>query len=83
VDPTTTQVDLDWVRDHIDENTVALIGSACNYGYGTIDPIGELGALALQHSIGLHVDGCLGGWILPFGRELDMTSIPSTSRCPA
>jgi sphinganine-1-phosphate aldolase len=70
VDPETTQVDLDWVRENIDENTIALIGSACNYGYGTIDPITELGALALEHNIGLHVDGCLGGWILPFGREL-------------
>ncbi len=54
----------------IDENTVALVGSACNYGYGTIDPISELSDLALQHDIGLHVDGCLGGWILPFGEEL-------------
>jgi sphinganine-1-phosphate aldolase len=70
VDPTTTRVDLEWVKDHIDANTVALIGSACNYGYGTIDPIGELGQLALEHEIGLHVDGCLGGFILPFGREL-------------
>jgi sphinganine-1-phosphate aldolase len=70
VDPLTTQVDLDWVKAHIDENTVALIGSASNYGYGTVDPIGQLGALALERGIGLHVDGCLGGFILPFGREL-------------
>jgi sphinganine-1-phosphate aldolase len=55
---------------------VALIGSACNYGYGTIDPIGELGALALEHEIGLHVDGCLGGFILPFGRELGYDIAP-------
>jgi glutamate/tyrosine decarboxylase-like PLP-dependent enzyme len=46
------------------------VGSAGNYGYGTVDPIGELGKLALEHEIGLHVDGCLGGFILPFGREL-------------
>lgn len=70
IDPVTTQVDLDWVRANIDENTVALIGSATNYGYGTIDPIGELGSIALEHGLGLHVDGCLGGFILPFGREL-------------
>ena len=70
VDPTTTQVDLDWVRANIDANTVALIGSASNYGYGTVDPITELGEIALEHEIGLHVDGCLGGFILPFGREL-------------
>jgi glutamate/tyrosine decarboxylase-like PLP-dependent enzyme len=76
VDPATTQVDLDWVREHIDADTVALIGSACNYGYGTIDPIEDLGALALEHEIGLHVDGCLGGFILPFARELGYDVAP-------
>jgi glutamate/tyrosine decarboxylase-like PLP-dependent enzyme len=70
IDPVSTQVDVQWVRDHIDHNTIALIGSACNYGYGTIDPITDLGELALEREIGLHVDGCLGGFILPFGREL-------------
>ena len=70
VDPVTTRVDLDWVRSNIDANTVAVIGSACNYGYGTIDPIEELGRIALENEIGLHVDSCLGGFILPFGREL-------------
>ena len=70
VDPVTTEVDVEWVRDHIDDQTVALIGSACNYGYGTVDPIGELSEVALAHGVGLHVDGCLGGFILPFGQEL-------------
>jgi glutamate/tyrosine decarboxylase-like PLP-dependent enzyme len=70
VDPDTTEVDLDWVDEHIDNNTIALVGSACNYGYGTIDPIEALGELALDRGVGLHVDGCLGGFILPFGREL-------------
>src|SRR5689334_15464776 len=36
IDPDSTLVDVDWVADHIDGNTVAMIGSACNYGYGTI-----------------------------------------------
>ena len=70
VNPVTTQVDLDWVTANIDENTVAIVGSACNYGYGTVDPIAELGQIALDRGVGLHVDGCLGGFILPFGREL-------------
>ncbi len=70
VDPETLTVDVGWVAEHIDDNTVALIGSACNYGYGTIDDIEALSDLALGHGIGLHVDGCLGGWILPFGQEL-------------
>jgi len=70
VDPVSTQVDVEWVAEHIDAGTVALIGSACNYGYGTIDPIEELSDLALRRGVGLHVDGCLGGLILPFGRRL-------------
>jgi sphinganine-1-phosphate aldolase len=70
VDPVTTQVDTDWVAANIDADTVALIGSACNYGYGTIDPIGQLSDIALDKGVGLHVDSCLGGFILPFGQEL-------------
>src|ERR1700687_4110285 len=70
VDPATTLVDVDFVRAHVSERTVALVGSAGNYPYGTIDPMGELSALALQHDIGLHVDGCLGGFILPWGEQL-------------
>src|SRR6266702_81507 len=67
VDPVTTQVDVGWVADHTDRSTIALVGSACNYGYGTIDPIAELSGLAVERGVGLHVDGCLGGLILPFG----------------
>ncbi|MEO8816152.1 MAG: aspartate aminotransferase family protein [Mycobacterium sp.] len=70
INPETTLVDVDWVAAHIDENTIAIMGSACNYGYGTVDPIAELGQLALARGVGLHVDGCLGGFVLPFGTEL-------------
>ncbi|NVI86286.1 aminotransferase class V-fold PLP-dependent enzyme [Actinomadura sp. BRA 177] len=72
VDPHTTQVDVCAVADLIDMDTVALIGSAGNYGYGTIDPIAELSELALSCGVGLHVDACLGGFILPFGEELGL-----------
>lgn len=70
VDPTTTTVDPATVANAMDANTVCVVGSACNYGYGTVDPIEELGRLALDRGVGLHVDACLGGFILPFGREL-------------
>ncbi len=69
-DPVTTRVDIDFVKDNINDNTIALVGSAGNYPYGTIDPIDELSELAVKHNIGLHVDGCLGGFILPWGEQL-------------
>ncbi len=76
IDPVTTQVDVAAVAKLIDENTIAVVGSACNYGYGTIDPITELGELTQERAIGLHVDGCLGGFLLPFGRELGYDIAP-------
>jgi len=66
----TAQVDLEAVAELIDDQTIAILGSASNYGYGTIDDIAALGALALSRGVGLHVDGCLGGFILPFGEQL-------------
>jgi glutamate/tyrosine decarboxylase-like PLP-dependent enzyme len=69
-DPDTTLVDVDFVRSAINTNTAVIVGSAGNYGYGTIDPISELSDLAVEHGVGLHVDGCLGGWILPWGERL-------------
>jgi glutamate/tyrosine decarboxylase-like PLP-dependent enzyme len=70
IDPVTTGVDVDFVKLRITRNTIALVGSAGNYPYGTIDPIEQLSDLALENGIGLHVDGCLGGFILPWGEVL-------------
>lgn len=82
VDPQTTLVDVDFVRTHITPNTIALVGSAGNYPYGTIDPIAALSELALAHDIGLHVDGCLGGFILPWGEQLGYDIPPFDFRLP-
>ncbi|MCX6519030.1 MAG: aminotransferase class V-fold PLP-dependent enzyme [Actinobacteria bacterium] len=62
--------DMESVRSLVDENTVALAGSAGSYPHGLIDPIGELSDLALERGTNLHVDGCLGGFILCWGEEL-------------
>lgn len=70
IHPDTAQVDVEAMAALIDANTAAIVGSACNYGYGTIDPIDQLSALALDRGVGLHVDGCLGGFLLPFGEAL-------------
>lgn len=82
IDPTTTKVDVDWVRAHVNERTIALVGSAGNYPYGTIDPIEDLSALALEKGIGLHVDGCLGGFLLPWGEVLGYDIPPFDFRLP-
>lgn len=54
----------------ITERTVCLVGSAPSYPQGVVDPIPELAAIAQRHDIGLHVDACLGSFVLPFMRRL-------------
>lgn len=75
-------VDVSKVAELIDENTIAIVGSAGNYAYGLIDPITELGQLALKHGIGLHVDGCLGGFILPWIEANGVSVTPWDFRVP-
>ena len=50
----------------INSNTVLLVGSAPNFPHGIIDDISSLSKLALKRKIPLHVDCCLGSFLVPF-----------------
>ncbi|MEX2292528.1 MAG: aminotransferase class V-fold PLP-dependent enzyme [Acidimicrobiales bacterium] len=54
----------------IDERVAMVVGSAPCYPFGVIDPIAEMAALAAERGVLLHVDACLGGWLLPFWERL-------------
>ncbi len=60
------RADVRAMERRINRNTIALVGSAPCYPYGTLDPIGELGELAARRGLPLHVDACLGGFFLPW-----------------
>jgi glutamate/tyrosine decarboxylase-like PLP-dependent enzyme len=64
------RADLAATKAAITDNTIALVASAVNFPYGTIDPIDELAALAAKREIGLHIDACLGGYYLPWVEKL-------------
>ncbi len=70
VDDETMEASVEDMRAHVDENTILLVGSAPSYAHGAIDPIAAMGALAQERGLLLHVDACIGGWVLPFQREL-------------
>jgi len=76
------RADMAKVAEAITPNTIALIASAVNFPYGTIDPIDKFGALAQKHQIGLHVDGCLGGYFLPWVEKLGHPVPPFDFRVP-
>lgn len=54
----------------MDDETVALVGSAPNYPFGTFDPIEDLAALAARRGAWMHVDACVGGFLAPYVRRL-------------
>ena len=60
--------DVEAMSEACDDHTILLVGSAPSFPYGLIDPIIELGKLAEEKNIWLHVDACVGGYIAPFVR---------------
>jgi len=62
--------DVDGIKKAIGPNTIGIVGSAPNWPYGMVDPIEAFGELAIENDLWLHVDACVGGYILPFFREL-------------
>ncbi|CAN8304065.1 unnamed protein product [Cochlearia groenlandica] len=64
------RADVKATRRYINRNTIMIVGSAPGFPHGIIDPIEELGELALSYGICFHVDLCLGGFVLPFARKL-------------
>lgn len=50
-------------------DTIMLYASAPEYARGMIDPIAELSAACHARGVGLHVDMCLGGFVLPFVKK--------------
>ncbi|KAG8956193.1 hypothetical protein FRC04_004269 [Tulasnella sp. 424] len=64
VDPVTRKVDLK-----------KIVGSCVNFPDGNMDDITGLAALARRYKVGLHVDCCLGSFIVPF---LEKAGFPIT-----
>ncbi|XP_074295747.1 sphingosine-1-phosphate lyase-like [Silene latifolia] len=64
------QADVKAIRRCINKNTIMIVGSAPGFPHGIIDPIEELGRIAMRFGVCLHVDLCLGGFVLPFARKL-------------
>jgi len=69
LDQVTMRVDVRQMRRMINGNTMMLVGSAPQFAHGSIDPIPEIAQLGLKYDIPVHVDACLGGFLVPFMRE--------------
>jgi sphinganine-1-phosphate aldolase len=78
----TYKVNTSYVSALINSNTILLVGSAPNFPHGIIDDISALSKLAVRYKIPLHVDCCLGSFIVPFLEKAGFPSEPFDFRLP-
>ncbi len=65
-----------------DSGTILLWASAPGFPYAVFDPIEEIGRLALDRQVWLHVDACWGGFLSPFAAQLGYPIPPFDFRVP-
>jgi glutamate/tyrosine decarboxylase-like PLP-dependent enzyme len=66
----TFQADVQAISEAITDNTIMIVASAPSYAHGVMDPISDIGNIAQRRGIFFHVDACMGGFILPYFRQL-------------
>jgi sphinganine-1-phosphate aldolase len=64
------RMDVAAVKAALSKNTILIVGSAPQYPHGVMDPIEELAEVARTAGVGMHVDACVGGFMLPFLKRL-------------
>ncbi|XP_013384760.2 sphingosine-1-phosphate lyase 1 isoform X2 [Lingula anatina] len=82
VDSFTMQVDVDAMKKAISRNTCMLVGSAPGFPHGIMDPIEEISKLGVKYDIPVHVDSCLGGFLVPFMDKAGFPLAPFDFRLP-
>lgn len=70
VDPVSFQATAPALAAAMCAHTALLVASAPSYAHGVIDDVEGIAALGLAAGVRVHVDGCVGGWLLPFFAEL-------------
>ncbi|CAI2165892.1 18055_t:CDS:2 [Funneliformis geosporum] len=76
IDPSDYRVDTNAVSRAVNKNTIMIAGSAPNFPHGIIDDIPTLAKIAKKRDIGMHVDCCLGSFLVPFLEEAGYPAQP-------
>lgn len=85
VDLTTGQVDVTAMEAAIKihgKDIAMMVGSAPSFLYGIMDPIEQLGKLAVKYNVPLHVDSCLGGFLTAFAKDAEVELPPCDFSVP-
>ena len=76
------RVDMRAMAKAVGRNTIGLVVSAPQYPHGVIDHVEQAAALARKHKLPLHVDACVGGWLLPWLEMIGRPVRPWDFRVP-
>ncbi|MHA2354739.1 MAG: tyrosine decarboxylase MfnA [Candidatus Thorarchaeota archaeon] len=60
------------IEKRISKNTIGIIATAGTTYLGQIDPVDEIGIIADDHKVPLHVDAAFGGFVIPFLNDLGL-----------
>ncbi|XP_069001269.1 sphingosine-1-phosphate lyase 1 isoform X1 [Embiotoca jacksoni] len=66
LDKKTMKVDVKAMKKYINKNTAMLVCSTPQFPHGIMDPVEEVAKLAVRYNLPLHVDACLGGFLIVF-----------------
>ncbi|XP_034407319.1 sphingosine-1-phosphate lyase 1 isoform X2 [Cyclopterus lumpus] len=66
LDEKSMKVDVKAMKRAINKNTAMLVCSTPQFPHGIIDPVEEVAKLAVRYNLPLHVDACLGGFLIVF-----------------
>lgn len=64
------KLDVDDLSEKLDKDVALVVVSAPNFPYGTIDPVKKAAEIARERGVPVHVDACVGGYILPYMERL-------------
>ena len=76
VNKTDYKVNLKLVEKNISKNTICLVGSFPNFPHCICDDIEALSKMAVKYRIPLHVDCCLGGFLVAFHERAGIFTTP-------
>lgn len=76
VDADSFRAEPDRMSAACDDDTALVVVSAPSYAHGVVDPVPEIAERAAQRGIPVHVDACIGGWVLPYLRRVGVPVPP-------
>lgn len=82
VNPHSCTVSVKAMERAINKNTIMLVSSVPNFPYGTMDNVEAISALGIKYNIPVHVDACLGGFLICFMSQAGYDLPPFDFRLP-